>query len=42
LSVSGGGINGPPPQLGEHTQEILQELGFDPEQIRDLRDCGVV
>jgi crotonobetainyl-CoA:carnitine CoA-transferase CaiB-like acyl-CoA transferase len=42
LSVSGGGITGPPPQLGEHTQEILQELGFEPEQIRDLRDSGVV
>jgi crotonobetainyl-CoA:carnitine CoA-transferase CaiB-like acyl-CoA transferase len=42
LSVSGGGINGPPPQLGEHTQEILQELGFAPEQIRDLRDSGVI
>lgn len=31
-----------PPTVGEHTVEILQELGHDAEQIARLRDQGVV
>jgi crotonobetainyl-CoA:carnitine CoA-transferase CaiB-like acyl-CoA transferase len=27
----------PPPMLGENTQEILQQLGFSPQQIEELR-----
>ena len=30
------------PDLGEHTDEILQELGFDPEAVSSLRSKGVV
>ena len=30
------------PDLGEHTDEILQELGFDPEAVTSLRSKGVV
>ena len=26
----------PPPQLGEHTREVLAELGLDDDQLRDL------
>ena len=31
-----------PPLLGEHTDEILRELGRTPEQIEELRRLGVV
>jgi len=30
------------PELGEHTDEVLQELGFDAEQIANLRSVGAV
>jgi crotonobetainyl-CoA:carnitine CoA-transferase CaiB-like acyl-CoA transferase len=31
-----------PPAVGEHTEEILVDLGFAPEDIRALADAGVV
>lgn len=31
-----------PPLLGEHTAEVLAELGYDPERIADLEESGVV
>jgi crotonobetainyl-CoA:carnitine CoA-transferase CaiB-like acyl-CoA transferase len=30
------------PELGEHTEEILQQLGFDPQEIDGLRASGTV
>ena len=30
------------PGLGEHTEEILGELGFDARSIESLRENGVV
>ena len=30
------------PNLGEHTDEVLQELGFDAKGIEDLRASGAV
>lgn len=32
----------PAPQLGEHTEEILESLGYSAEQINDLKAKGVV
>jgi len=32
----------PPPTLGEHTDEILAELGFDTTQAADLKAKKVV
>ena len=33
---------GPAPALGEHSQEVLAELGYDTEDARVLRERGVV
>ena len=35
-------VTAPPPELGEHTDEILQGLGYDGVGIEDLRRDGVV
>jgi formyl-CoA transferase len=32
----------PPPEVGEHTDEILREFGYDAAAIADLRQRGVV
>jgi crotonobetainyl-CoA:carnitine CoA-transferase CaiB-like acyl-CoA transferase len=32
----------PPPMLGEHTEEILEKLGYDAARIARLRENGVV
>jgi crotonobetainyl-CoA:carnitine CoA-transferase CaiB-like acyl-CoA transferase len=32
---------GPPPELGQHTEEVLLELGYAWEEIEALRDGGV-
>ena len=35
-------IQGPPPLLDEHTDEVLMQLGFASEEIAELRRSGVV
>jgi formyl-CoA transferase len=30
------------PELGEHNEEILKELGFDPKEIDGLRMSGTL
>jgi len=32
----------PPPFLGEHSRDILAELGFAETEIKDLENCGVI
>jgi len=33
---------GPPPTLGQHTEQVLRELGYEAEAIADLRQRGVL
>ncbi len=42
LSRTPAKVKGPPPLLGEHTDEILNELGYDAPAISRLRERGVV
>jgi len=42
LSETPGSARMPPPRLGEHTDEVLTELGYDAEGIQQLRATGVV
>jgi len=35
-------LKAPPPPLGQHTESILREVGYSAEQIRQLREEGVV
>lgn len=32
----------PPPWLSEHTDEVMEELGYSPEQIADLRERAII
>jgi alpha-methylacyl-CoA racemase len=42
LSATPGGVESPPPLLGEHTREILKGLDYDDETIESLAREGVV
>lgn len=42
LSRTPPGVNMPPPTLGEHTDEILEALGYGKEAIGRLKELGVV
>ena len=35
-------VRTPPPLLGEHTAAVLAELGYGPDEIRDLQREGAV
>jgi crotonobetainyl-CoA:carnitine CoA-transferase CaiB-like acyl-CoA transferase len=42
LSRTPGAVRRPAPEHGEHTDAILGELGYAPEEIRALREAGAV
>jgi crotonobetainyl-CoA:carnitine CoA-transferase CaiB-like acyl-CoA transferase len=42
LAHGGGGIDRPPPRIGEHNAEILAETGYDAAEIAAFKDEGVV
>jgi crotonobetainyl-CoA:carnitine CoA-transferase CaiB-like acyl-CoA transferase len=41
LAHGGGSIGRPPPEVGEHTEEVLTQAGFDAGEIETLREEGV-
>jgi len=40
--ADGAAINRPPPSVGQHTDEVLQELGYDQTAIAELRASSVI
>jgi crotonobetainyl-CoA:carnitine CoA-transferase CaiB-like acyl-CoA transferase len=42
LNETPGSVRRPPPTLGEHTDEVLGELGFSREEIAGLREGGAI
>ncbi len=42
MTAGGGSINSRPPTLGEHTDTILSELGYDEKTIAELRQARIV
>jgi crotonobetainyl-CoA:carnitine CoA-transferase CaiB-like acyl-CoA transferase len=41
LSATPARLRRPAPRLGEHTEAVLAELGYDPARISDLRERGI-
>ena len=41
LSATPGAVQGPAPELGQHTEEVLLELGYTWDDIERLREAGV-
>ncbi|MCG7400321.1 CaiB/BaiF CoA transferase family protein [Caballeronia zhejiangensis] len=42
FSRSSSAIQRPPPEIGEHTDEVLKEFGFDDAEVRSLRKARAV
>ena len=42
LSRTPAALRRPPPMLGEHTQAILREIGYEPSQIEVLKNKAVI
>lgn len=42
LSRTSGGVRWPGPALGQHTQEVLAEVGIDADRLAALRERGLV
>jgi crotonobetainyl-CoA:carnitine CoA-transferase CaiB-like acyl-CoA transferase len=36
------GLQRPPPELGQHTDEVLEELGYAADEVRAMRAAGEI
>jgi crotonobetainyl-CoA:carnitine CoA-transferase CaiB-like acyl-CoA transferase len=41
LSATPGGVRGPAPRLGQHTEKVLREIGYSPIEARALAESGL-
>jgi formyl-CoA transferase len=41
-NTDGPQVQRPPPRLGEHTDEVLHEIGYDDARIAALREGGAI
>jgi len=42
LSATPGAIRSPAPKLGEHTEQVLQELGFSSREIEQFKNSKII
>jgi crotonobetainyl-CoA:carnitine CoA-transferase CaiB-like acyl-CoA transferase len=42
LSETPGSLRSPAPLLGQHTEEVLRELGYNASRIRQMREQKVI
>jgi len=42
LSGANPAVESPPPRLGEHTDEVLRELGYSSAEIAELRKARAI
>ena len=42
LSATPGAIRSPAPRLGEHTDEVLKEIGFSVSEVKELREKKII
>jgi crotonobetainyl-CoA:carnitine CoA-transferase CaiB-like acyl-CoA transferase len=40
--VDGPRVDSPPPRMGEHTESVLEDLGYSADDIADAREKGVI
>lgn len=42
LDAGGRRLHSPPPELGQHTDEILEEVGYSPAEVAALREASAI
>jgi crotonobetainyl-CoA:carnitine CoA-transferase CaiB-like acyl-CoA transferase len=42
FSLTPGGLDRPPPLLGEHNREVLAELGYSPVEIDAMAEKSII
>lgn len=42
MSLTPGEVQSPPPTLGQHTEEVLSDMGYSDSDIKSMQDDGIV